>query len=70
MTPKDVLTFGKEKNVVMVDYKFIDFPGIWQNFSVPFSELDESTFENGVGFDGSSIRGTLTAKRVAGALFG
>jgi glutamine synthetase len=57
MTPKDVLTFAQENNVVMVDFKFIDFPGIWQNFSVPVSELEESTFEDGVGFDGSSIRG-------------
>jgi glutamine synthetase len=57
MTPKDVLTFAQENNVVMVDYKFIDFPGIWQNFSMPISELDESTFEDGLGFDGSSIRG-------------
>jgi glutamine synthetase len=57
MTPKDVLTFAQENNVVMVDFKFIDFPGIWQNFSQPISELEESTFENGLGFDGSSIRG-------------
>jgi glutamine synthetase len=57
MTPKDVLTFAQENKAVMVDYKFIDFPGIWQNFSVPISELEESTFEDGLGFDGSSIRG-------------
>jgi glutamine synthetase len=57
MTPKDVLTFAQENSVIMVDYKFIDFPGIWQNFSMPISELEESTFEEGLGFDGSSIRG-------------
>ena len=57
MTPKDVLTFAQENKAVMVDYKFIDFPGIWQNFSVPISELKESIFEDGLGFDGSSIRG-------------
>ena len=57
MTPQDVLTFANENKAVMVDYKFIDFPGIWQNFSVPISELKESTFEDGLGFDGSSIRG-------------
>jgi glutamine synthetase len=57
MTPKDVITFAKENNVVMVDFKFIDFPGIWQHFSVPIEELEEGTFEDGVGFDGSSIRG-------------
>ena len=57
MTPKDVLTLAQENKVIMVDFKFIDFPGIWQNFSVPVSELEESTFEDGAGFDGSSIRG-------------
>ncbi|MEC4684960.1 MAG: type I glutamate--ammonia ligase [Nitrospirota bacterium] len=57
MTPKDVLTFAQENDVVMVDFKFIDFPGVWQHFSVPVDELKEETFEEGVGFDGSSIRG-------------
>ncbi len=57
MTPKDVISFAKENNVVMVDFKFIDFPGIWQHFSVPIEELEDGTFEDGVGFDGSSIRG-------------
>jgi len=57
MTPKDVLEMAKENNVEMVDLKFIDFPGIWQHFSVPVGELDESSFEDGFGFDGSSIRG-------------
>ena len=57
MTPKDVLEMAQENNVVMVDLKFIDFPGIWQHFSVPISELKEESFEEGFGFDGSSIRG-------------
>ncbi|UCG77403.1 MAG: type I glutamate--ammonia ligase [Nitrospirota bacterium] len=57
MTPKDVLEMAQENNVVMVDLKFIDFPGIWQHFSVPVSELSEDSFEEGFGFDGSSIRG-------------
>ncbi|MEJ2182568.1 MAG: type I glutamate--ammonia ligase [Nitrospirota bacterium] len=57
MTPKEVLTFAKENNVAMVDLKFIDFPGIWQHFSVPVHEIQENTFEEGLGFDGSSIRG-------------
>src|SRR3990170_3548889 len=57
MTPKDVLTFAQENKVEMVDLKFIDFPGIWQHFSVPIEELKEDTFEDGLGFDGSSIRG-------------
>ncbi len=57
MSPKDVLEMAKENNVMMVDLKFIDFPGIWQHFSVPIVELEESSFEEGYGFDGSSIRG-------------
>ena len=57
MTPREVLEFAKKNKVMMVDLKFIDFPGIWQHFAVPVSEIDEKTFVDGVGFDGSSIRG-------------
>ncbi len=57
MTPKEVLNFAKENDVKMVDVKFTDFVGMWQHFSVPISELDEGSFEDGYGFDGSSIRG-------------
>ncbi len=57
MTPKDVLEFAKEKGVKVVDIRFLDYPGVWQHFSVPISELDEGSFEDGYGFDGSSIRG-------------
>jgi glutamine synthetase len=41
----------------MVDMKFVDFPGQWQHFTVPVTEVSEETFESGLGFDGSSIRG-------------
>ncbi len=57
MTPKEVLAFAKEKGAKVVDIRFLDFPGVWQHFTVPLSELDESSFEDGFGFDGSSIRG-------------
>jgi len=57
MTPKEVLAFARENGAVMVDVKFMDFPGSWQHFSVPLAELNEDTFEEGYGFDGSSIRG-------------
>jgi len=57
MTAKQVLEMAKEKEVKMVDLRFMDFPGVWQHFSVPVGELDESSFEDGFGFDGSSIRG-------------
>jgi glutamine synthetase len=57
MTPKEVLDMAKENGVKMVDLRFMDFPGLWQHFSVPIRELEESSFEDGFGFDGSSIRG-------------
>ncbi|MBL7179093.1 MAG: type I glutamate--ammonia ligase [Desulfobacterales bacterium] len=57
MTPKDVLAMAKEKGARVVDLRFMDFPGIWQHFTVPLCELTESSFEDGFGFDGSSIRG-------------
>jgi len=56
-TPQEVLKFAKENNAVVVDLKFLDFPGTWQHFSVPVDSLDEDSFEDGFGFDGSSIRG-------------
>jgi glutamine synthetase len=57
MTPKDVLKLAKEKKVRVADLRFMDFPGVWQHFTVPLGELTESSFEEGFGFDGSSIRG-------------
>ena len=57
MGPKEVLQLCKAKDVKVVDLRFMDFPGLWQHFSVPLSELEEKTFEEGLGFDGSSIRG-------------
>ena len=57
MTPKEVLALCKSKNVQLVDVKFCDFLGTWQHFCMPVAELEEETFEAGLGFDGSSIRG-------------
>ena len=56
-TPKEVLTFCREKGVKAVDLRFMDFPGLWQHFTIPVSKLEEDVFEDGLGFDGSSIRG-------------
>ncbi|HJK93620.1 MAG TPA: type I glutamate--ammonia ligase, partial [Polyangiaceae bacterium LLY-WYZ-15_(1-7)] len=56
-TPKDVLELAKAKGAVMADLRFIDLPGVWQHTSVPIHRLEESSFEDGFGFDGSSIRG-------------
>jgi glutamine synthetase len=57
MTPTEVMQFVKENELEIVDFKFLDFVGIWQHFSTPIVELSEEIFEEGLGFDGSSIRG-------------
>ncbi len=56
-SPQDVLNLIREKDIQMVDLKFIDLPGIWQHLTVHSSQIDESSFTEGVPFDGSSIRG-------------
>jgi glutamine synthetase len=57
MTPREVLALCREKDVKAVDFRFIDFPGLWQHFTIPVRRLNEDTFEDGLGFDASSIRG-------------
>ncbi|MBX3009347.1 MAG: type I glutamate--ammonia ligase [Melioribacteraceae bacterium] len=57
LTPKDVVAFAKGNNIKFIDFKFMDFPGQWQHFTIPVQEFSEDTFVNGLGFDGSSIRG-------------
>jgi glutamine synthetase len=57
MTPKEALAYAKKNNAVMVDMRFTDWPGTQQHCTFPIGEIDESIFEEGLGFDGSSIRG-------------
>jgi glutamine synthetase len=57
MNVKDVIAFAKENGCKFVDLKFIDLPGIWQHTTIPVQRLNEELFEEGIGFDGSSIRG-------------
>jgi len=57
MTPKEFFEFAKKNGSTMVDLKFVDLLGTWQHCSYPIDTWDEDTFKNGVGFDGSSIRG-------------
>jgi len=57
VTPSEVLALCREKDVKAVDLRFMDFPGLWQHFTIPVDKLEEDTFEDGLGFDGSSIRG-------------
>ncbi len=56
-TPAEVLAYAKAAGVQIVDVKFVDLPGTWQHFSMPLTEFDEGSFAEGLGFDGSSIRG-------------
>ncbi len=56
-TPKEALEFAVREGAQLVDCKFVDWPGQWQHVTFPLHEFDESTFEEGLGFDGSSIRG-------------
>src|SRR3984893_3210537 len=56
-TPKEVLDLAKSARAAFVDLRFCDLPGIMQHFSMPIHELTEDGFDDGYGFDGSSIRG-------------
>jgi glutamine synthetase len=56
-TPKEVLEFAAANGVKLVDMKFIDWVGQWQHATYPLHEVEIDTFTEGLGFDGSSIRG-------------
>jgi glutamine synthetase len=57
MKPADVMSLIKEHKVQAIDCRFIDLPGLWQHFTVSAKEFKADAFEDGLGFDGSSIRG-------------
>ena len=57
MTPREVLEFAKTNGVQFLDLRFTDLPGLQHHVSYPIGQLDEETFEEGFGMDGSSIRG-------------
>ena len=56
-TPKQVIEMATKAGAKMIDFKFVDTFGTWQHFSCPIGELTEDIFTEGLGFDGSSIRG-------------
>ena len=56
-TPRSVIELAGKSGAKMVDFKFVDTFGTWQHFSCPIRELTEEVFSEGLGFDGSSIRG-------------
>lgn len=62
-TAKDVLGFANGHKVEIVDLRFCDLPGLWQHFSISTNELGEELFEDGIGFDRSSIRGRRRRSR-------
>ena len=57
MNPRELLQFVSDEGIKMIDLRFVDLPGLWQHFSISAKEVEEEMFEEGVGFDGSSIRG-------------
>jgi glutamine synthetase len=57
VSPAQVIARAKEQGVKIVDLRFTDLPGTWQHFSIPVGEMTEELFSEGIGFDGSSIRG-------------
>src|SRR2546430_2547943 len=54
---QSVIDLAHRQGLKIVDLKFIDLIGTWQHFSIPVQELSKGLFEDGIGFDGSSIRG-------------
>ena len=57
VNPENVRELIAKHNIQIVDLKFNDLPGLWQHFSIPVGELEMGVWEDGIGFDGSSIRG-------------
>ncbi len=57
MSPKEVLEYGAKNEARQLDLRFSDIPGLQHHISYPMSEVSESSFEDGFGIDGSSIRG-------------
>ena len=53
----EVVRLAQDEGIEIVDFRFCDLPGLMQHFSVPVNQLTEEAFEEGYGFDGSSIRG-------------
>ena len=56
-SPQEVLDFIKDEEIVFVDIRFTDMPGVQQHFNLPAKAVDEDFFIHGQLFDGSSIRG-------------
>jgi len=57
MDYKEIVSLCERAGAKNIDFKFCDLPGAWQHFTVPLDRFDEKVFSEGLGFDGSSIRG-------------
>src|SRR3984893_1351922 len=57
MTPAEVTKFIEKQGVKLIDFKFADLLGTWQHFTTTLNEYSEDIFTDGLGYDGSSIRG-------------
>jgi glutamine synthetase len=57
MTPREVLALCRQNEIQAIDLRFMDFPGMQKHFTIPVDALTEESFEDGLTFDGSSIRG-------------
>ena len=60
MSPQDAINFAKDNGAEFVDIRFTDLIGIWQHFSIPINHFDDGKFDDGLAFDGSSIKGFQT----------
>ena len=54
---QSVMRKARDADCRIFDVRFTDLPGTWQHFSMPIDKLEDSIFEDGLGFDGSSVRG-------------
>jgi glutamine synthetase len=66
---EELLKYVKDEGVEMVDVRFCDLPGVMQHFTVPVSSFGQTVFDDGLGFDGSSIRGFQAIHESDMALF-
>lgn len=63
MKLEEIKKFVKENKAEFIDVKFVDLPGSWHHITLPVESLDKELFENGIGIDGSSLRGFTRIER-------
>src|ERR1044071_186535 len=57
MNPKNALKYASDQGAKFVSVRFTVLPGAWHHLTFPISQLSEDSFEDGFGFDASSLRG-------------